>query len=211
MDKLKPIKIPEIRIKWGWLLTDAFYKLRKQIPGFENENPPTWEETKKVVANRKEIWEKVEKKIIVAMQKIAGLNFYQNIIDIYLIDGHKSAFSEPLAINYKYHDEGFIDVVTHELLHRLLTDNVQNKNGGLWPHKVYTEVKDRVTLNHILVHAIHKEIYLKTLKQPRRLEYDIRKCDKYPAYKAAWDIVEKEGHITIIEAFKKSKKTKLSS
>lgn len=206
MSRLRPIKIPEIRFQYGWLLTNAFYFLRKQIPKFKKEKPPTWNEMKSVVAERRRLWKKNEKKLITAMQKISGLNFYQNLIDVYLISGYGGAFSDPLTMNIKkYEGERFVDILTHEILHRLLTDNIQNKNGGSWPYKAYPRIKDKTTLHHILVHAIHKEIYLAVLKRPDRLKRDMEECQKWPSYKRAWDIVEQDGHMNIIERFKKFK------
>ncbi|OHB09958.1 MAG: hypothetical protein A3G05_01400 [Candidatus Zambryskibacteria bacterium RIFCSPLOWO2_12_FULL_45_14] len=206
MSKLKPIKVPEIRFKYGWLLTDAFYNYRKMIPKFKKEKPPTWKKMRVLIKDQKKVWKKDEKKIIKAMQKIIGLNFYQNLIDVYIVDGHKSAFSDPMVINYRYHGEGFVDVLTHELLHRLLTDNMQGKNGGSWPHKIYPKIKNRTTIYHILVHAIHQEVYLNVLKRPDRLKHDIEKCKQWPSYHRAWNIVERDGHMNIINQFKKSKK-----
>lgn len=202
--RLRPIKVPEIRFSNGWLLTNAFFAYRQLIPKFKKDKPPTRAEMDKIVRGRTRIWKKDEKKIIVGMQKIAGLNFYQNLIDVYLVAGYRSAFSTPLVMNRKYDGELFIDVLTHEILHRLLTDNTQGRTGR-WPAKAYPKIKDQKTLNHILVHAIHKEIYLKILKRPDRLQMDIDRCKEWPSYKRAWEIVEKEGHLNIIDKFRKSR------
>ncbi len=206
MTKLKPIKIPEIRFKNGWLLTDAFVAYRKEIEKFKNDNnPPSWEKMMKVIEERKRIWKKHEKKILTAMQKLAGLNFYSNLIDVYTVYGWRLAFSEPLVISMRYEGEDFLDVLTHEIIHVLLTDNVQKKNGGFWPTMEYPNIKDKSTIHHILVHAIHKEIYLNVLKRPDRLERDIKNCQDWPSYKKAWEVVEKDGHMDIIERFRKQK------
>ncbi len=41
-----------------------------------------------------------------------------------------------------------------------------------------------------MVHSGLKEIYLDVLKEPYRLERDIKECQQWPAYKAAWAYVE---------------------
>lgn len=205
MPTLKPIKIPEIRFSNGWLLTSAFMAYREEIKRFKNKRAPSWKKMSKIVSVREKIWKKSEKKIITAMQKITGLNFYQNLIDVYIVYGWRTAFSDPMVIGMRYEDEDFIDVLTHEILHRLITDNIQGKNGGSWPAKIYPKIKDTRTIHHILVHAIHKEIYLNVLKRPDRLAKDIEKCQKWPSYKRAWQIIEKDGHSNIIEKFRKSK------
>ena len=46
------------------------------------------------------------------------------------------------------------------------------------------------TLVHIPVHAGLKALFLDTLEEPMRLERDILRLEKNPAYKAAWDYVE---------------------
>ena len=57
------------------------------------------------------------------------------------------------------------------------------------------------TKNHIFVHALHKEIYLKLFDE-KRLKRDIEKCQKHEDYKRAWEIVEKEGYKNIIKEFR---------
>jgi hypothetical protein len=205
MSEFEPIQFPEIRFKNGALLTRAFNELIRQIPDQKDSQLAGWEEINQTIEKNRSLWKDKEVGIVTAMQKIAGLNFYKNLIDVYLVDGHKSGFSDPLVLSYKYHGEGFIDVMAHELLHVLLTDNKQGRDGSVWARRAYPEIEDRLVTNHILVHAIHKEIYLNTLKRPDRLKHDIEKCQKWPAYKTSWEIVERDGHINIIEGFKKSK------
>ena len=53
------------------------------------------------------------------------------------------------------------------------------------------------TAAHVPVLAIHKAVYDRFLP-PHRLRRDIRACQIYPEYKAAWDIVLAEGEENII-------------
>ena len=179
MSKLKPIEVPEIRFHNAWLLTDAFVTYTKQIEKFKDRPVPSWEGIQERIDKNSEIWRKGEKEIVTAMQKIVGLNFYQNIIDVYIVYGWKSAFSSPMVLSMRYEGEEFIDVLTHELLHRLITDNIQKKKYKEWLSETYPEVTDKSTLNHIAIHAIHKEIYLNVLKRPDRLEFDLKKCENW--------------------------------
>lgn len=205
MTKLNPIKIPEIRLQNGWLLTDAFMVYRREIKKLKELRAPAYNKITKLVDERKKEWKREEKKILTSMQEIAGLNFYQHLIDVFFVYGWRGAFSNPMVLGIHYRGTDFVDVLTHEMLHRLITDNTQHKNGGMWPTKVYPKVKDSNTIYHILVHAIHKEIYLNVLRQPDRLKRDIEKCQKWPSYKRAWQIVERDGHMNIINKFRKSK------
>lgn len=205
MIKLKPIKIPEIRFKNGWLLSRAFMAHKKEVKALRKIKIPTHEDMMRMLDEREKAWKKYEKKIIPAMQRIVGRNFYQNIIDVYSVYGYGHAFSQPLVIGIRWPIESFVDCLTHELIHVLLTDNAQKDNRNPWVRDTYHEIKDSTVLNHILVHAVHKEIYLNVLKEPERLENDILKCQKFPSYKKAWEIVERDGHEKIIEGFRKSK------
>jgi len=58
--------------------------------------------------------------------------------------------------------------------------------------------------NHILLHAIHKSIYLDILKDKSRLEREkqILKEIKATDYVRSWEIVEERGHENIINEFK---------
>lgn len=57
-----------------------------------------------------------------------------------------------------------------------------------------------ITINHIIVHAVLKKIYLKHFNEAV-LKRDIEFSRKKPDYKKAWDIVEEIGSDTIIEEF----------
>ena len=59
-----------------------------------------------------------------------------------------------------------------------------------------------MTNSHILLHAVHKEIYLRLFDE-KRLKRDIKKCQKYKDYKRSWEIVEKEDYENIINEFRK--------
>ncbi len=203
MKKLKPIKIPEIRFKSSRLLSGAFMEYRKKVKGLKKVKVPTRQEMVTILDEREKAWKKYEKKIVPAMQRIVGRNFYQNIIDVYTVYGQ--AFSQPLVISMRWPIESFVDCLTHELIHVLITDNAQKDNRNPWVEKAYPKIKDPTVLSHILVHAVLKEIYLNVLKQPDRLARDIEKCQKWPSYKKAWEIVERDGHEKIIEGFRKSK------
>jgi hypothetical protein len=201
--KTDTFKVPEIRIKHGWLLQNAFKFYTEKISEYKDIKTPTLEEVKNIEKNRQEIWKTNEKKIIIGMQEISGLHFHQNLIDVYLVFGAQAAFSDPMVLSTKYEGDNFIDVLTHEILHRLLTDNTENIKWFKWIKETYPKhAHDFTAMAHILVHAIHKEIYLTILKSPERLQKDIETCEKWPSYKIAWDIVETEGHLHIITKFK---------
>ncbi len=189
---------------YGWHLDMAFKALLEKIP--ENEKVgqeiEDSEDVEKKIPLYLEEWKKEEQVILGAMCEILGLSFYPKNIEVYICGAHKKAFSNPLVISSKCPVHFFVDLLTHELLHVLLIDN--NKKIDVVPifKEMFPEAIDRTSRNHVLVHAVHKEIYLTILNSPERLARNIEKHKKWKGYEDAWNIVEKRGHANIINEFK---------
>lgn len=122
-------------------------------------------------------------------------------IKCYIIRTGK-CFSDPLTVRYYKNKKDFIDVLVHELIHQIQIQN--SEKFKKW--KKYLEKKfpneSNLTINHILLHSIHKKIYLKSFNK-KRLENNIKKDNNYYDYKRAWEIVEDIGADEIINSFKK--------
>lgn len=105
--------------------------------------------------------------------------------------------SYPLVISAKYPPDEFVDVLTHELIHHMLVENTSGKD--LFPiARRYAPTADRRTAVHVLVHAIHQFVYVDVLRAPKRLERDRAWAQRHPAYRRAWEIVERRGYHTIL-------------
>jgi len=200
------MKLPEIRIRYAFFLSPIInfnIQSRSEKKG-EVWKPPTRQEISKKIDEFCDIWEPVEKKILTGMCEFAGLRFYQNVIDVHVVDAMKGAFSQPLVVSSRLPTDEFVDLLTHELLHRLLSDNQYKLNLGdiVW-NKMFPEIKNRNTQNHILVHAVHKHVYLGVLKSKERLTRDIEFSKKLDGYYEAWEIVERRGYKELIDEFKK--------
>jgi hypothetical protein len=200
---------PEVRIIFSDLL---YYGESQKIANSRGEKIKiTLDECqKKTQAYRKE-WARHEDKVLNGMQEIFGLNFYAPIIDAFLAPAIDPK-SAPLILNFQYDPEEFVDVLIHELFHVLFTDNQhvnRSENKELIKHwsGLFGNIENTVELVHIPVHAGLKAIYLDVLKEPYRLERDIKECQQWPSYKAAWEYVEKNDYKKIIRDFKKSYKT----
>jgi len=201
-------KIPKVRIQYSWLLEKAASEhIRK---GLKIDQPiaPS-KATKERVEHYKKAWQPYEKEVLTAIQKITGLKFSLNYIDVYIAPFF-AAFSEPLVIGSRNEPDVFIDVLTHELIHRICGDNTKYEFmvEPDWA-KVFGEQYSEMVLAHIQIHAIHKAIYLDYLKEPRRLERDIHNSKTYnnaKAYAEAWDYVEEHGYKEIIKKFKQAYK-----
>lgn len=197
--------IPRVRILFSYLL---YYGESQTLAKAHNQKIQISEQE---CINKTKVyrtaWELKEKQILTAMQDLFGLNHHKSTIDVYLAPFFipKSA---PLIINFRHDPDQFVDVLTHELLHNLFTDNQYIKHDDdkylipVW-QKLFGK-KDIIELVHIPIHAGLKAIYLDVLKEPYRLKRDILECQKWPEYKAAWNYVEENDYKEIINKFKLS-------
>lgn len=189
-------KIPEIRIEYGWLLTDniaepmlAYYDPGSKLREFE--------EYEAIAAQYAEWWKPHEQKILAAMCEVTGLEFKQNIIDVYVVP-FMYAFSDPLVLGVKHEsEEKLVSVLTHELIHRLLTDNTTHDDKKTLDE--WTELfgeHDFVTLVHIPVHAVMHEIFLEKFDMPKYLEQEVI---KKKSYRDSWEYVQNYGYANITQ------------
>lgn len=200
--------LPVVRIKDAWLLRENVSVPLNELWG-KGEALRSDEEYLDIVNAYVKAWQPIETEILQGLSDILGLKFSQNIIDVYIAPWFH-AFSDPMVIGVIFKPDVFIDTLTHELVHRLLTDNttIPYHTNILEPEwkKLFGKNHSFTTLVHIPVHAVHKAIYLDVLKQPKRLRRDIKANSDHSAtdYVAAWDYVEKHGYMEIIEKLKKS-------
>lgn len=115
------MKLPEIRIKDGWPLRD---NASRHLNEFWGEGAPLRSDTEymEIVTRYQNAWSPYENKILTFMCEQLGLEFKQDIIDVYIAPWF-FAFSDPMVLGVMFTDDEFVDNLSHELLHRLLTDN----------------------------------------------------------------------------------------
>ena len=200
---------PEINIKNAFLLREGASKGLNELWG---DGTPLHDHDhyQEIVDAYIEAWKPKEALIMNAMQDILGLEFKHNIIDVYIAPWF-AAFSDPVVIGIKSTPDKFIDTLTHELLHRLLTiDNttldLDEKGNSLtveWA-KLFSKEYSWNTLIHIPVYAVLKSIYLDVLKDQKRLDRDIQNHQKHEDYKKAWEYVEAHDYKEIISQLKES-------
>lgn len=201
-------QLPEIWIKDAWLLRDNASQYLHELWSKKGEEhkPISNNDMARIVASYEKAWKPCEQKILRGMCDIFGLEFSHNIIDVYIAPWF-AAFSDPLVIGVKFAPDRFVDVLTHELLHRLLTANTIvsiDKGDELGWNKLFGKDIDFNTLVHIPVHAGLQAIFCDVLKEPSRMERDKEQMHDFPAYKAAWEYVDKHGYETIIKDLKKN-------
>ena len=207
---MSDVALPEIRINFSWLFYDD---VCRQLDKVQKWDLPSGEQCEEWTEAYRSAWAKNEVKILTAMQDITGLKFYKSVIDVTTAPGVIPK-SEPLFMSFMDKPEGFVDTLTHELIHVLLTDNTklsiygENRSfrlGTAWK-KIFGINDDFSCLVHIPVHAIHKKIFCDVLNDPKGIDRDIELMKKFGAksYLKSWDYVKKGGHEVIIEKLKKS-------
>ncbi len=205
---------PEIRIQDGWLIRESASRYLHELWG-KDKHLATDDEMQKIVEAYKKAWQPYETKIMKGLCEVTGLEFYQNTVDVYIAPWFRP-FSNPMVLGVVHEPDYFVDLLTHELIHRLITDNktIPYETWFLddWK-KMFGEDIELHALIHIPVHAIHKAIYLDILNEPKRYERDVEESNKYDAksYLTAWDYVEKYGYKEIIAKLKSNYRELVSS
>jgi hypothetical protein len=208
-------KTPEIHIKDAWLLRLNASQHLHELWAKKGDKLADDEWMAKKVEEYTAAWKPYETKILEGMCELYGLKFRENIISVYIAPWF-NAFSSPLVIGVKYEPDQFIDMLAHELLHRLFTCNDKydidfDDNlilGKEWERLLGKGLPLNVKV-HIPVHAGLKALYLDVLQEPKRLTRDISysKEGKWgKPYVEAWEYVEKHGYKEINEKLRSSYK-----
>lgn len=202
------MELPQIRIKDAWLLRENASVHLHKLWAKEGEELADFDAMQKIVAAYQAAWEPVEKKILTAMTDSLGLEFRKNIIDVSIAPWFR-AFSDPLVIGVTYEPDMFVDILTHELIHVLLTDSTKTPEdlfvlGADWG-RMYGDKHTFGALVHIPVHAVHKHIYLDILKDPAKYDRDKHMSDgKAKDYIDAWAYVDAHDYKKLITELKES-------
>ena len=183
---------------------DRRYRESPRIQKILKDKDKSYPSIKKItnyVKSIEELWKKQDNKILREIEKVTGLKWKEKEIKCYVI-GFGRCFSDPLTMKLFENKNDFIDILTHELIHQIQFQN--SKKTREW-FKLYLKnnykKESHSTKSHISVHAIHKKIFL-NLFNKKRFERQINFHKKFPDYKKAWEIVEKEGYENIIKKFK---------
>ena len=199
--------IPEIRIKYAWLLADAASTVLNEKYG-DGTPLRSYDEYEQITEKYRKWWNPHNDKILRGLCDILDLEFRQNIIDVNIAPWF-SPISDPMVIGpaFKSEDE-LVNTITHELIHRLITDNtsVQYDHDFLtdWK-KLFGDSHDWNALVHIPVHAVMKKLYLDVINRPDLLKLDIEAVKDNPPYAAAWVYVEDGDYASIVDSLSISK------
>lgn len=165
------------------------------------ENGKKYPDSKVVIKKMKSLeeeWNKVSDKILNSLSKFTGLKWQEKTINCYFV-GKCMPFSDPLTICPKKNNKDTINLLVHELIHQLIFQNRANKKvKKMWKNleKKYKK-ESRLTINHIIVHAIHSKIYLEYFNK-KELDGNIKWDKKNKNYARSWEIVNDVGYEKII-------------
>ena len=188
---------PKVIFKCSWIYDQTW---KESLIGKKVRKYPSFKKILSYTEKIERLWRKDEKKVLQEIAKITHLKWRSKSIDCYVV-GRCRPFSYPLTMPiYEKHPDLFIDVLIHELIHNILTQNREKiKRAFEYINKKYKKETPR-TKNHIYVHAIHNHIYLKFYNK-NRLKRDIgfSKLD----FQKSWAIIQKEVYKNIINEFVK--------
>ncbi len=203
------MKTPEIRIYFSWLLYDTVSAELDKLHPDDNSTLASKADCEEFAANYRAKWAKHESKILPALCDALGVEFYQAVINVPCAP-YLPPISTPLIMSYHYSPDQFVDALTHELCHVLLTDNtVYSMESNEKPIKLdehwrqlFGSELELKALFHVPVHALSKYIYVDVLQEPSRLKRDMEHVAHNAPYKSAWEYVNKHGYKEIIEQLK---------
>ena len=165
------------------------------------------EMTKRKIARFEKRWKQVGEKILTELSRVSKIRWAEKEIEVYVLPTKRINFSSPLTINAHLPIEDAIDVLTHELIHRILGQSTRSKASwrGVTPlFRQYMKSEGLTVYVHILVHALHEHIYRK-IRGLARLRQDRAKCKHHKDYQRAWEVVDELGYMSVIKAVRGKK------
>ncbi len=115
--------MPKILIEYNRFLDPIFIAFIQSQPQWKDWKPAPLEEVLEKVEEYKNEWEKYGPKILNALCEVTSLSFNREVIDVYIVSGNPRQFSNPVVIKSGFSPSEFVDVLTHELIHRLFVLN----------------------------------------------------------------------------------------
>ena len=164
--------------------------------------PMPAEDVEKQVQKYKTLWAEKEDLILKSLTDILELHFLENYICAYIISGQKGGMSDPIIISANTKEERFVDVLTHELIHRLLSYHAEEIDTRKITTTLFGHFPSMKTTAHIMVNAVEEYLYREVLHDEEMLRWNINYMQPYPALKASWDYVQEKGYRELLEVYK---------
>ncbi len=166
---------------------------------------PSAEEILDYVRKAEKEWRREEARVMMEISRITSLNWAEEKIDCFVV-GRCRAFALPTTLQiYEGDYQRFIDVLTHELIHRIFSSEENRKKiKRAWDYfnKKYSK-ESRVTRVHVVVYAVHTHLY-KEFGMEHRIAENVKRVSYKPDYKRSWEIIKENGYKTIIEELRRN-------
>lgn len=193
--------IPQVRIQYAWLLANATSESMNEKWG-DGAPLETFEYYKDIADKYAGWWGSQDGDILEDLCKILNLRFRQNIIDVHVAPWFY-AFSVPMVIGVTFKTKDrFINVLTHEIIHRLLTDNTTYEYNhdfvALWRGMFGDELSQNALI-HVPVHAVMKKLYVDIMDRPGLVDLDRKSVAKNASYVEAWEYVDRHGYDEVVK------------
>lgn len=202
--------LPKIIIRHGFLLDPLLreYFILKQVGVLQKKNLIDQNNLIKNIEDYKKEWQKYEDKILKALLDLLPIKFLHNVVDVYVVSYlPRRGTSSPVMIEGDISPREFVSILTHEIIHFFLENN--NIIPEILPVEIFEEMfpeeKDTKTRNHIIINAVQKYILLDVIGDPASHIDVVNRKTADPMghkYQKAWDIVEKNGYMKLINEFK---------
>ncbi len=184
--------IPQLVFRHSWV-----YEMHLKRPkGSRAVSPKVLRQR---IVNYEQLWREIGSKILRELERVTSLRWQEREIICYIITTDTPrAFSDPLTLPAWRNMKFFVNTLTHELIHRLLTYGApqrllsQNWQTLMRRYRKYP----RLVRTHIVVHAIHA-LVLKRLFDEKTLREEIR-SRKNPSYVLAWKVAQGEGYENVV-------------
>lgn len=199
--------IPDVRIKYAWLLSDAASVVLNEKYG-DGTPLRSYSEYDEIAEKYRKWWEPYNNQVLNGISEILDLEFRQNIIDVNVAPWF-NPISDPMVVGPAFDTQDkLVNTITHEMIHRLITDNTSIDYDhdfiNDW-RNLFGDEHDWNTLVHIPVHAVMKKLYIDTLNRADLFELDMKSVKEYKPYIDAWEYVNKNDYNKIIDSLAISK------
>lgn len=182
------MKLPKIIFRRSWLYDSALARRQE----FKN---PDEKKLQKAFTKIQKDWKVHEALLLKEISKVTKLKWNEKEIVIYFSYGI-FPYSDPLTINPR----SDIHVITHELIHRILSEDENwlkiKKRWGKFMSKYKKE--DKACKVHIIIHAVHMEIMSK-LFDDKVIKKEILSTAHNLPYARSWEIVQQDGYKNIVK------------
>ncbi len=202
------LSIPHVHFQYSDIY-DIQWRLARESTGSEQTPYPSTDKVRRFMKRLEREWRKQERPVLASIAKTTGF-LWKDRREICYVVGSGSPFSDPLTIpmfSSQAPTDYVADVLAHELIHRnLLADPFVKR----WPRVLSSLEKafpgeTENTLIHVLVHAVHAEVFLEVFDE-KRLAREKRIMNEFAEYRRAWKIVERVGSRELVRKYIRGRK-----